>query len=62
MPEMTGLDVVRSLRGEGSHTQIVVTSGYMDLAAEKEYRRLDQDISIIPKPYHLSDITLALSA
>ncbi|MEY4489697.1 MAG: hypothetical protein RIQ79_2205 [Verrucomicrobiota bacterium] len=62
MPEMTGLDVVRGLNANRLHPQIVVTSGCLDLGAEKEYLRLDHTISIVRKPYHLSDITLALSA
>ena len=62
MPEMSGLDVVRSLKETAHHPQIVVTSGYMHHDAETQYRELDQHVAIIRKPYLLSDITLALSA
>jgi len=62
MPAMTGLDIVRGLNASHSHPQVIVTSGNLDGGSESEYRRLYEDISILRKPYLLSQIALILNA
>lgn len=62
MPGMNGLEVVKSVAGDTHPPLVVVTSGNLRQRDECEYRRLLQNVSIIPKPFHLRDIALALSA
>jgi CheY-like chemotaxis protein len=62
MPGMTGLEVVKSMAGDAHPPLVVVTSGNLRQGDECEYRRLLHNVSIIPKPFNLRDIALALSA
>ena len=62
MPGMTGLEVIQYVAANTHPPLVVVTSGNLRQRDECEYRRLLQNVSIIPKPFHLRDIALALSA
>lgn len=62
MPGMSGLEVVKSMAADTHPPIVVVTSGNLRQGDEREYRRLFHNISIIPKPFNLRDIALAVSA
>lgn len=62
MPEMGGLDVVRGLVARHAHPQVIVTSADLDCSTETEYRRLYEGISILQKPYRLSQMALTLNS
>jgi len=49
MPHMTGLELVRELRRIKSPIKIIVTSGYLELEMEEQYRELGVRV-FLPKP------------
>lgn len=60
MPDPDGAEVVRRVRASGSKVPIVLTSGYMAVAAENA---LDRSMiqAFLPKPFNPTDLVSAIS-
>ncbi|MGA2232215.1 MAG: DNA-binding response regulator [Tepidisphaeraceae bacterium] len=59
LPGMGGMELFEQLRREGANVQVIVLTGFGDLAAAQQAIRLDV-AEFLSKPCHLRDIELAL--
>jgi len=57
--DMTGIDVIRRIRETGSRVPIVLSSGYLDTAAERELDPTSFQ-AFLRKPYRTEDLMLAI--
>ncbi|MBI3330066.1 MAG: response regulator [Nitrospinae bacterium] len=55
MPGMSGLDVLRRIRAQGSTVRVVMLTALEDEATQQEARRLGAD-DYVTKPFRLSDL------
>ena len=59
MPGMTGLELQRALREEGSHPPIVLLSGHVD-AATKEWAMAEGAVAVLSKPVDYDTLVHAI--
>jgi FixJ family two-component response regulator len=59
MPGMTGLDLQRALREEGSHPPIVLLSGHVD-AATAEWAMSEGAVAVLSKPVDYETLVRAI--
>jgi len=55
MPGLSGVDLVRKLRGKGYDREVLVLSANVNLAAEQEYKKLGV-AGIMAKPFDIKDL------
>ncbi len=56
---MTGIDVIRRIRETGSRVPIVLSSGYLDAASERDLEPASFQ-AFLRKPYRSEDLMLAI--
>ncbi len=54
MPEMTGIELIENIRKNWPNQPIILSSGNIDIALEREYKHLKID-AIMVKPYEIDD-------
>lgn len=59
MPQMGGRDLLRALRKDGANLPVIATSGYA-FGVEPEELIVEGFAAVIPKPFHLADLTKAI--
>jgi DNA-binding NtrC family response regulator len=59
LPAMGGMELLEQVRREWPATQVIILTGFGDLAAAQQAIRLDV-VEFLTKPCHLRDIELAL--
>ncbi len=59
MPEMTGIELIEKLRMNYPNILVILSSGNIDVALEKEYKHLKID-AVLVKPYDLDDAMVVI--
>ena len=54
MPEMTGIELIENIRKTWPHQLIILSSGNIDIALDRDYKHLKID-AIMVKPYELDE-------
>jgi len=60
MPEMTGIELIEKLRLNYPNILIILSSGNIDVALEKDYKHLKID-AVLVKPYDLDDAMVVIN-
>lgn len=59
LPQISGLEVLKSIKESGHQTEVIMISGHGDMSSVIEAMRLGA-IDFFPKPFRLSEITFAI--
>jgi signal transduction histidine kinase/CheY-like chemotaxis protein len=60
MPEMNGIELITAIRSKWDQMRIILSSGNIDIALEKDYKHLKID-AVLVKPYEIEDALITIN-